>query len=113
MSLQHKLFFFVFCFFLRPAHVQVPSLEVESELQLPANTTAMAMPDPSCVCDPRHSSGQRQILNPLSEARDQTRILMGLRFYLASLPLSHDRNSLQHKPCCKHQSKSHRQWRVS
>ena len=26
--------------------------------------------DPSCVCDPYHSSWQCQILNPLNEARD-------------------------------------------
>ena len=29
-----------------------------------------ATPDPSRVCDLHHSSGQCQILNPLSEARD-------------------------------------------
>ena len=34
------------------------------------------MQDLSHVCDLHHSSRQRQILNPLSEARDQTRILM-------------------------------------
>ena len=34
------------------------------------------MPDLGCVCDLHHSSRQRQILNPLSEARDQTCILM-------------------------------------
>ena len=34
------------------------------------------MPDPSCVCDLRHSSGQCQILNPLNRARDRTHILM-------------------------------------
>ena len=35
-----------------------------------------AMPDPSCVSDPQHSSWQRLILNPLFEARDQTWILL-------------------------------------
>ena len=35
-----------------------------------------AMPDPSRVCDLHQSSWQRQILNPLREARDLTRILM-------------------------------------
>ena len=49
---------------------------VQSELLLPAYTTATAMPDPSHVCDLRHSSWQRQILNPLSEVRIQTRNLM-------------------------------------
>ena len=42
------------------------------ELQLPAYTTATATPDPSCVCNPHHSSRQCRILNPLSEARDRT-----------------------------------------
>ena len=39
-------------------------------------TTVTAMPDPSHVCDLHHSPRQHQILNPLSEARDQTRNLM-------------------------------------
>ena len=34
-----------------------------------------ATQDPSSVCDLHHSSGQRQVLTPLSEARDQTRVL--------------------------------------
>ena len=38
--------------------------------------TATATRDPSHVCDLHHSSQQCQILNPLSEARDQTRNLM-------------------------------------
>ena len=56
--------------------MEVPRLEseVESELQLLAYITAT--PDLSHVYDLYHSSGQRQILNPLSEARDQTHILM-------------------------------------
>ena len=35
--------------------------------------------DPNCVCDLYHSSWQHLILNPLSEARDQTQILMATR----------------------------------
>ena len=31
---------------------------------------------PSCICDLHHSSWQCQIPNPLSEARNQTRVLM-------------------------------------
>ena len=34
------------------------------------------MPDPSCVCDLYHSSWQYRLLNPLSEAKDQTWVLM-------------------------------------
>ena len=37
---------------------------------------ATATPDTSHVCDLHHSSQQRWILNPLSKARDGTRILM-------------------------------------
>ena len=43
---------------------------VELELQLLAYTTATATPDPSLVLDLHHSSQQRQILTPLSKARD-------------------------------------------
>ena len=43
-------------------------------------TTATATPDLSLVCDLHLSSRQRQILNSLSETRDQTRILMDIRF---------------------------------
>ena len=55
---------------------EVSGLGVESELQLPAYTTATTTPDPSHICDLHHSSRQHRILNPLSEARDQIRILM-------------------------------------
>ena len=68
--LQQLLFFgFFFPFvILGPylQHMEVPKLGVESELQLPADTTATAMWDPNHVCDLHHSSQQRQILNPLS-----------------------------------------------
>ena len=40
--------------------------------------TGTAMQDPSDVCDLYHSSRQRQISNPLNEARDRTRILMNM-----------------------------------
>ena len=85
LFLIHQTFFFflVFMFIViiiiififsgpHPRHMEVPRLVVELELQLPAYTTATAMPDPSRVCDLHHSSRQRRILNPLSEARDQT-----------------------------------------
>ena len=56
-----------------PWHMDVPRLEVEPELQLPAYTTATATWDLSCG---RRHSWQCWIINPLSEARDQTLILM-------------------------------------
>ena len=49
---------------------------VESELQLLAYSTATATPDLHYVWDLHHSSRQHRIPNPLSEARDQTCILM-------------------------------------
>jgi len=72
--------------------MEVPRLGVESELQLPAYTTAMATQGPSRICDLHHSSWQCQILNPLSEARDQTSILMDTSRVLNLL--SHNGNSL-------------------
>ena len=56
--------------------MEVPRLRVESELQLPAYTTATAMWDLSLFCDVHHSTWQHQVLNPLSKARDQTHNLM-------------------------------------
>ena len=52
--------------------MEVPRLGFKLELQLPAYTTVTATPDPSRICDLHHSSQQRQILYPLSEARDRT-----------------------------------------
>ena len=68
---------FVF-FFLGPPlrHMAFSRLGVKSELQLPAYTTTTAPQDPSLVCNLHHSSQQCQILNSLSEARDQTHNLM-------------------------------------
>ena len=81
MLLEIKNCFLVFFFFLgflglHPRHMEVPRLGVKPELQLLACTTATATQIPRCICDLHHSSRQRQILNPLSKARDQTRVLM-------------------------------------
>ena len=90
-----------FFFFLgpHPWHMEVPRLEVESELQLPVYTTAT--PGLSCLCDLHHSSWPRQIFNPLSETRDWTHTLMvpsRIRFHW----LSHNGNSCSqiHNPLC-------------
>ena len=50
--------------------MEVPRLEVEVELQLPAYTPATATPDLSWVCDLLHSSRQYRMLNSLSKARN-------------------------------------------
>ena len=88
-----KNLFFFFLPFLGQhlQHVKVPWLRVESELQLPAYTTATATRDLSRICDLHHSSQQRQIHNPLSEARDQTRIHMDTSWVCN--PLNHKGNS--------------------
>ena len=50
-------------------------LGVRSELQLPACATTTETPDVSHICDLHCCVGLCRILNPLSKARDQTRIL--------------------------------------
>ena len=48
--------------------MEVPRLGVQTQLKLPVYTTATAKPDLSHVANLHHSSGQCQILNPLSKA---------------------------------------------
>ena len=50
--------------------MEVPRLGVESELQPLAYTTATIVQDPSHVCNPQHSSGQRLVPNQLNDARE-------------------------------------------
>ena len=52
--------------------MEAPRVGVKSKVQLPAYTIATQRGDLSHVCDLHHCSQQRQILNPLSGARDQT-----------------------------------------
>ena len=87
------MFLFSFVFLgLHLRHMEVPKLGVQSELQLPAYTTATAMRDPSSLCDLYHSSRwQDQIPKPLSKARDRAQVLMDASQVLN--PLSHNRNS--------------------
>ena len=65
---------------------EVSRLVVESELQLPAYVTSTAMWDLSHICNLHHRSQQHGILNPLSEARDQTHILMELVGFITAEP---------------------------
>ena len=71
--LSLSLFFFFFFFFFFGLHLEkfeVSGFWVELEVLLPAflrRTTTLGW---SCICDLHHSSGQHQILNALSEARD-------------------------------------------
>jgi len=85
-------FFFFFCFLGPcPRHTEVPKLAVESELQMPAYTTATAMPDPSCICNLCRSLWQGPTLNPLSKPRGQIHIVMDISW--VHNPLSHNGNS--------------------
>ena len=61
---------------LRLWHTEGPRLGVESELQLPADTTAAATRYPSRACDRHHSSPRRRIPHPQSKARHRTQVLM-------------------------------------
>ena len=75
--LSHFSFFFFFLFIAASLAYDIPRLGVRLELQLPAYTTATATPDLSHLCDLCCSSWwQCRVINPLSEARDQTCILM-------------------------------------
>ena len=65
---QHFPSSFSFFYWLHLWHMEVPRLGVEVELQPPATATQ----DPSHICDSHHGSRQCRILNPLSEARDQS-----------------------------------------
>ena len=81
LALFFCLFFFLslslsFFFFLgpHPQHMEVPRPGVKLERQLPA--TATAVQDPDQVCNLYHSSWQCRTHNPLSKARDWTRVLL-------------------------------------
>ena len=73
---QMKINFFFFFLWPHLRHMEEPRLGSKSELQLPAYTTATAMPNPSRICDLCYSLWQHQILNLLSKARGRTCILM-------------------------------------
>ena len=77
--LDNLTFFF---FFSGPhlQHMEVPRPGVESELQLPA--TATVTWDLYYIHNLRHRSLQRWILDPQSEARDWTSILMDINQFL-------------------------------
>ena len=84
-------FFFFFFLGLHLRYMEVPRLGVEDMQLSPYNTATL---DPSCICDLSRSLWQCWNLNPLSGARDQTRILMATSWVLTLL--SHSGNSHPH-----------------
>ena len=64
--------------------MEVPRLRAELELQLPVYTTAM--PDLSRISDLNLSSQQHRILNPMSEARNGTCVLMDSSRVVSPVP---------------------------
>ena len=70
------LFIYLFCFF-GATPVSYGSSQARGWIRAAAETynTAIAPWDPSCICDLCHSMWQHWILNPLSEAKNWTRIL--------------------------------------
>ena len=68
--------FFIFFLGPHPQQMEVPRLEVKSELQLLFYATATGMQDTSHIYNLHHSSEQCQIPHPLSKSRDQNSILM-------------------------------------
>ena len=75
--LHKEIGIFFFFLELHQWHMEVPRLGVESELQLPAYTMAIAMRDLG-IFNLHQSSQRRQIFNSISEARDLTHNLMVL-----------------------------------
>ena len=80
---------------LQPRHMEVPRLGIQSELQLPAYTTAIAVPDLSHICKLHCSSWQQWILNPL--ARPGIEPVFSW-IYLGLLLLCHNRNNSSFSP---------------
>ena len=69
---------YFFFFFLRATPEAYGGSQARGQIGAVATSlaTATAVPDPSCICDLHQSSQKRWILNPLSEARDRTCVLM-------------------------------------
>ena len=106
---MQKIYYYYFnCFLVflgpHPHHLEVPRLGVQSELYAPTYARATATPDPSCVCDLHHSSGQRRIIYRPSKARDRTLNLMAPSRIVSDVPrpeppeiFLNDASELSHK----------------
>ena len=91
-SIVSQLYFNTICFWFVFLFLRViPAAFGGSQPQLPASATATATWDLSLVCDLYHSTWQHQILDPPSEARNWTLILMDtswvhLRYFTMGTP---------------------------
>ena len=71
-----------FIFLPHPWHMEYGSSQARSQM----GPTATATGDRRHICDLYHSSWQPWITDPLSKARDQTRILMDTSRILCTVP---------------------------
>jgi len=97
------LFLFIYLFFVFFLFIAAPAAHGSSRARgwiraSAASHSHSQIRHPSQICDLYHSSLQCQILNPLSEARDRTRILMDTSHVLNLL--SHNRNPCKHFLVC-------------
>ena len=67
-------------------HMEVPGLEVESEMQQQAYTTATAILDLTASVTYTIAHGNTGSLNPLSKTRDPTHILMDTSWVVSTEP---------------------------
>ena len=68
--------------------MEISSLGVNQSYSCPPSPQPQQLQDPSCIYELHHSSWQCRILNPLSEARDPTPILVDtsqIRFCCATM----------------------------
>jgi len=74
----YRLSFILFLLLFRPVPEACGICQARGWIRAAAEAyaRATATPGPSCVCDLHHSSQQYQILNPLSQARDWTHVLL-------------------------------------
>ena len=94
-SIAKNIYLFFFLFRAAPAaYGSSQAREIELELQVLAYSTATAVLDPSCICDPHHSSQQCQILNSLSGGQESN--LHPYGYQSSSFLLSHNGNSQCH-----------------
>ena len=82
LNISKVIFFFFLGLHLQ--HMEIPRLGIKLELQLLA--TATVTQDPKHICHLHHSSQKCWFLNPLSEVRDWTCILIDTSWFITAEP---------------------------